>query len=152
MSVDPELTEAFARVEWLANVGQPESNARSLGAVEEILQKLEDDPDSFFEPPYTDLYEAMCVEDHKAAACLESTTPDPGVTAVARQAYLSAWERIPHAELCALVSDDVRTIMTLLVSGQPLRPFTVDRLRWYQKGRVPWGYIGIYPNGEWVIL
>jgi len=71
---------------------------------------------------------------------------------MAKAAYFAAWDSIPHPEVCAVVSDDAETILTLLLSGKALAPFTRERLDWYLRGRAPWGYEGTYPNGRWLVL
>jgi hypothetical protein len=152
MEDNARLLEVLSNIEWLANVGHAAEDAQIMGSLEHIVEQIERDPDAFFEPPYTDPYEALCVADHKAAAQIESSSHDPRPKAIAKRAYLAAWACLPHPELCGLVSDDAQTIAGLLLKGDPLGSFTSERLRWYEKGRVPWGYLGDYPNGRWLIL
>ena len=147
-----ELIARFLETRWLANVGQPEPNAQVWGTLDTLVEAIEEAPESFFAPPYTNPYEAMCVEDHEAAARVEARSEDPRPKQVAKTAYLAAWARLPHPELCGLVSDDAHTIMALLIGGEPLRAFTAERMRWYEQGRVPWGYVGEFPTGRWLIL
>jgi hypothetical protein len=94
----------------------------------------------------------MCVEDHEAAAAVAPHAVKERIQEAARNAYLTAWSRLPIPEICGLVADDVETIMSLLLEGRPLRAFTKARMRWYEKGRMPWGYKGEYPAGRWIVL
>jgi hypothetical protein len=146
------LTERFQQINWLENVGQPTAEAESFGSVEEIIRLIENDADQFFQPPYTNPYERMCVEDHQAAAEVETSAVKERAREAAKKAYLTAWSRLPIPELCGLISDDVETIIILLMKGKPLREFTKERVGWYEKGRMPWGYSGEYPEGRWIVL
>ncbi len=152
MEDNNQLFISLSKINWLANMGQPEADAQIMGSIEQIIDKVEQDPDAFFEPPYTNPYEAMCATDHREAAQIESKTRDPRPESIAKAAYLTAWECFPDPELCGLVSDDAHTIAFLLLTDEPLRPFTRERMQWYEQGRMPWGYLGTYPNGQWLIL
>jgi len=152
MNNHPNPADSFRKINWLENIGQPVEEADSFGSIQDIIQLIEHDADRFFEPPYTNPYERMCVEDHTAAAELETTGFEQELQEAGRKAYLTAWSRLPIPELCGLVSDDVQTILALLMSGKPLREFTKERMRWYEKGRMPWGYRGEYPQGRWIVL
>lgn len=140
------LIEQFSQAPWLENIGQPHASAQVMGDFDE------DDADSFFEPPYTDPYEALCVADHQAADQVRKTLRSKKPAQIAKKAYLAAWAHFPHPEVCGLISDDAETIMTLLQAQAPLSAFTLERIRWYQQGRAPWGYLGDYPGGQWLIL
>lgn len=149
-----QTPKSFRQTRWLQSVCKDVSgdSAQRVGTFSEVEAMVNDDPDKFFAPPYAKPYEDWCVEDHDAAARI-----DPqflaDVEAVAEAAYKKAWKWCPHEELCALISDDVSTIYSLLIiTNNQLRPFSADRMNWYVAGRVPWGYIGEYPNGKWIVL
>ena len=123
-----------------------------MGSQSDIETMITEDPDSFFAPPYASPYEAMCLEDSAAAEDLDPNF-ESAADSVAERAYKTAWKWCPHEEFCALFSDDVRSLYSLLViTNGNVRPFSAERIRWYCVGRVPWGYVGNYPNGEWVVL
>jgi hypothetical protein len=145
------LYEQFSRSPWLAHIGQPEQHAKSMGSRDEMMACIEDDPDAFYAPPYETPYEDWCGEDHQRAAALASDT-DPDIVKLSRQAHLQAWDHCPDAEICGLLADDVETIATLLMHQQALGAFTLQRIAWYIKGRMPWGYQGEFPDGQWLVL
>lgn len=143
---------AFADTRWLYAVGQPvDAGVDSLGRIDAIRSACEADPDTFFAPPYSDPYEGWCVVDHHAAEELPHRLRS-SVEAVAKRAYLAAWEVLPHPEFCGLVSDHVHTIYSLLVMSRPLSTFTNQRASWLIAGRVPWGYTGDFLSGRWLVL
>ncbi len=74
------------------------------------------------------------------------------VTGDTPAAYLATWQILPVPEVCGLVSDDAETLATLLLAGAGLTPFSRDRLGWYLAGRIPFGYVGEYPEGQWIVL
>ncbi|QYJ70698.1 hypothetical protein K0H59_16965 [Shewanella sp. FJAT-51649] len=137
---------------WATKVGHSEPRAKTLGNLEEITTYLEKDPDRFFEPPYSEPYESLCVSDHQQADRLKPQVASELVAQIAKAAYLETWEIVPVAEICALVSDDADTLATLLLADATLSEFTQERLAWYLQGRLPFGYQGNYPTGEWLIL
>ena len=130
----------------------PESNAKTCGSLKEIARQLEENPDEFLQPPYEKPYEDLCVVDHKKALALAARVNASRVSKIARQAYVSTWKSIPVPEICGLVSDDADTLATLLLAKTALTDFTKERLNWYISGRIPMGYIGIHPDGRWLIL
>ncbi|MEL4256528.1 hypothetical protein AAEH95_15585 [Shewanella xiamenensis] len=74
------------------------------------------------------------------------------VAQIAKTAYLETWKIMTVAEICALVADDADTLATLLLAEVTLCDFTKERFAWYLQGRLPFGYQGNYPTGEWLIL
>ena len=145
------LYQQFSRSPWLVHIGAAEPQARTLGDRDAMIASIDRDPEAFYGPPYERPYEDWCGVDHRQAAALAPGV-DPLVRELSRQAYLQAWESCPDAEICGLLADDVVTIATLLRHGQPLAAFTIERMQWYIKGRMPWGYHGIFPDGEWLVL
>ncbi|UWG65438.1 hypothetical protein K5M76_04100 [Shewanella xiamenensis] len=109
-------------------------------------------PTVFFEPPYTEPYESLCVSDHQQADRLKPQVSSEIVAQIAKTAYLETWKIMPVAEICALVADDAETLATLLLAEVTLCDFTQERLAWYLQGRLPFGYQGNYPTGKWLIL
>jgi hypothetical protein len=142
----------FSKTPWLANAFQPECTAQIMGSVEEVGPLLQSDPASFLAPPYTRPYEDWCVEDHEAAKGLTGAENVELAVQAAKNAYLGAWEVLPDPEFCGLISDDVETIVSLLLMPRPLRAFTMERMQWYLRGRAPWGYSGEFPHGKWIIV
>lgn len=145
---------SFRLTEWLHAVGEdaPNANAQRFATHSELEALINDDPDAFFAPPYSKPYEDWCVEDHNAAKSIDSRF-NADCSAVSELAYKSAWKWCPIPEFCALVSDDVSTIFSLLIiTDSQLRAFTEARAKWYIAGRVPWGYVGSFPHGQWMIL
>ncbi|MEL4256530.1 hypothetical protein AAEH95_15595 [Shewanella xiamenensis] len=51
---------------WATKVGHHEPMANTLGSLD-IATCLEREPGRFFEPPYTEPYESLCVSDHQQA-------------------------------------------------------------------------------------
>lgn len=146
--------DSFRQTDWLHAVGEdvPDATAQRFGTHSDLEALFNDDPDAFFAPPYSKPYEDWCVEDYNAAKSLDSQFK-PDCSAVSEQAYKTAWKWCPSPEFCALFSDDVSTIFSLLIiTGSQLRPFTAERAKWYVAGRVPWGYVGNFPHGQWIIL
>ena len=146
--------EFFRQTRWLHAVGEEVADpaAERFGTTAELEALLNDDPDAFFAPPYSKPYEDWCVEDHQAAKALAAEL-QRDCSAVAEDAFKTAWKWCPQSEFCGLVSDDVSTIFALLIiTGGNLRPFTAQRAAWYVTGRVPWGYAGDFPSGKWIIL
>ena len=137
---------------WANKVGHYEPMANTLGSLEDIATCLERDPDRFFEPPYTEPYESLCVSDHQQADRLKPQVSSEIVAQIAKTAYLETWKIMPVAEICALVADDADTLATLLLAEVTLCDFTQERLAWYLQGRLPFGYQGNYPTGKWLIL
>jgi len=152
MATNSELFAQLQSCAWAINVGLPEPLAKTCGSLDEIDGRLETDPDEFFRPPYETPYEALCVKDHELAASLTTIAHSKEIGAISKAAYLTTWKSIPVSEICALVSDDADTLATLLVADIRLPPFTHDRLNWYLRGRIPFGYLGEHPNGTWLIL
>jgi hypothetical protein len=147
-----ELKEELAQAPWLVNIGQEEPEAEYFGSYEEILQAAQSDAEGFFSWQETGPYEALCMEDHLAAAQLETDDMPAQVSAVAQRAHDATWARLPVRALCEQVKDDVQTLMLLLEGEAPVGAFAAARARWYIRGRVPWGYIGQFPEGRWMIL
>ncbi len=146
--------DSFRQTPWLHAVGEAvsESNAQLFGTHRELEALINDDPDAFFAPPYAKPYEDWCVADHHAAKSLDASF-QAECSAISEQAYKTAWKWLPIPEFCGLVSDDVTTIYALLIiTNNQLRSFTAERANWYVRGRVPWGYVGNYPDGKWIIL
>ncbi|MFV0596126.1 hypothetical protein [Shewanella sp.] len=52
------LIQQLQSCSWATKVGHSEPMAKTLGNLEEIAAYLERDPDSFFQPPYTEPYES----------------------------------------------------------------------------------------------
>jgi len=152
MATNSELFAQLLSCVWAANVGLPESLAKTCGSLDQIAVCLETDPDEFFRPPYENPYEALCVKDHELAASLAPKARSKKIAAISKSAYLATWKIIPVEEICALVSDDADTLATLLMADIHLTAFTLDRLSWYLRGRIPFGYLGEHPNGSWLIL
>jgi hypothetical protein len=147
-----DLAKQFSESNWLANLGQPDESADVLGSIPQLQQMLEDDPDAMFAHPYNEPYQSWCVDEYKNALKILPNASNAYTEKVAKNAYLTAWKRFPDSEVCGLISDDVQTILSLLCASEPLSDFSKARLNWYVKGRVPWGYIGDFPNGRWIIL
>jgi hypothetical protein len=145
------LYEQFSQSPWLARIGEPEEQARTMGNRDEMSATIENDPDAFYAPPYQKPYEDLCCADHARAGALTNAA-NPAITDLARQAHSQAWQHCPDAEVCALLADDVETIATLLIHRQALTAFTRERIGWYIKGRMPWGYHGKFPEGQWLVL
>ena len=143
--------ETLASADLFAGVGDDNVGARVLGNFEELTALIEEDLDAFFDPPYAKPYVDWCLADHDIAEKIERLHRDQ-VRDVAEAAYMKAWDFYPNPEFCGLISDDVRTLYALLLGGQQLKPFTAERATWYLRGRVPWGYEGEYPGGQWIIL
>ena len=146
--------DSFRQTHWLHAVGEDltDATAQPFGTHPELEARINDDPDAFFAPPFSKPYEDWCVEDFNAAKSLEPQFK-PDYSSVSEHAYKTAWKWCPNPEFCALFSDDVSTIYALLIiTGNSLRPLTADRAKWYVAGRVPWGYIGNYPDGKWIVL
>lgn len=147
-----ELKEELTQAPWLISIGQELEEAEYFGDYEEVLQAAQGDAEGFFSWQETGAYEALCMEDHLAAAELETDDLASQVDAVAQRAYDATWARIPVRALCEQIRDDVQTLMLLLSGEAPVSAFTAARARWYIRGRVPWGYIGQFPDGRWMIL
>jgi hypothetical protein len=146
--------DTFRQTQWLHLLGEtvPDATAQCFGTLIELEALINDDPDTFFAPPYSKPYEDWCVEDHRAAKALDSSFKAE-LSAISQHAYKTAWKWCPSPEFCALLSDDVCTIYSLLIiTGNQLRPFTAERASWYVAGRFPWGYVGQFPGGKWIIL
>lgn len=161
MTDNATLLQQLQTCAWAANVGQPEETAKTYGALADIAAFIESDPEAFFETPYEIQYESLCVTDHNLATSLKTKAvvndmhawiSDNEVDEISKSAYLFTWKMIPVAELCALTSDDADTLATLLRADVKLSAFTSERLSWYLSGRIPFGYIGTYPNRQWLIL
>lgn len=130
--------EEFAATSWLSAVGDPvPAGVDSLGTLDEIRAAYERDPEAFLRHPYAHPYEDWCLEDHQAATALAAELR-AGVSAVARRAYLAAWNVLPNPEFCGLLSDDVHTTHALLLMSRPLSQFTRERASWLSSGRVPY--------------
>lgn len=161
MTDNATLLQQLQSCAWAANVGQPEETAKTYGTLADIAAFIESDPEAFFETPYEIQYESLCVTDHNLANSLKTKAvvndmhawiSDNEVDEISKSAYLSTWKMISVAEVCALTSDDADTLATLLRADVKLSAFTSERLSWYLSGRIPFGYIGTYPNGRWLIL
>jgi len=149
----PQISpEQFAETRWACAVGDPVPNGVDhLGSLQGIRAAIATEPKRFFGPPYTNPYEAWCVEDHKAAAALPPEF-QAQVTALAKTAYIAVWSVAEDPEICGLFSDDVTTTYSLLLMSPELSTFTVERATWIMQGRVPWGYTGTFPDGRWLVL
>lgn len=145
------LYEQFSQSPWLAHVGEPEEQARTMGNRDDMMACIENDPDAFYAQPYQKPYEDWCCADHELAGSL-GNAENPAIAELSRRAHLQAWDCCPDPEVCALLADDVETIATLLIHRQALSAFAQERIRWYIKGRMPWGYHGEFPEGQWLVL
>jgi hypothetical protein len=144
--------ERFKQTRWLDAVCQPDQFAKVMGTQKEIETLLRHDPDAFFTPPYAKPYEDWCVADFQASKQLDVRYREEARD-ISWQSYQAAWAWCPHPEFCSLVSDDVETIFALLlITNGKLRRFTAERMNWFVKGRVPWGYEGEFPAGCWVVI
>src|SRR5689334_20128018 len=120
--------EEFIKIDWLHSIWQP--------CVEKDVI-VASTPEEFYEHIYQSPYEDWCVHDHNEAAKLDSAA-ESRVRNIAKEAYLKAWNVYPSPEFCALLSDDVETIGSLILLNQgDLRKFTRERLGWYAEGRFP---------------
>lgn len=150
--VNLEKLRELELCDWAGSIGLPESSAQTRGSIEDMAANFDDDPDEFLASPYQDPYEALCVADHEQAKRIAEGEYKPIISEIAKRAYLKTWDHIPDPEICGLVSDDAHTFSTLLLANSELSPFAIERLNWYLAGRVPFGYIGGYPDGKWLIL
>ncbi|VVS94255.1 hypothetical protein [Desulfoluna spongiiphila] len=146
--------EEFKQIDWFFDLcGVTESrDEQSFGSHEALTSMLNDDPDSFFEPVYASPYEAWCVKDHEAAEEIVGAVKDD-IEDWAEEVYLTLFERVPSAELCALVYDEVVTIASLMSAKEgAVGAFLESKIAIYSKGRIPWGYKGIFPDGVWILI
>lgn len=134
--------EEFSQIKWLHSIWKPHPDEAVI---------VVESPEDFYEQIYRRPYEDWCVQDHKEAEKLDPSELSR-VTKVAESAYLEAWSVYPSPEFCALLSDDVHTIGSLiLLNNGVLRRFTRERLGWYAGGRFPCGFDGRFPEGKWII-
>ncbi len=152
MKESQERLRQLESCQWARCVGAVEASAGTCGPIERIAGQLEDDPDEFLMPPYRESYESLCLLDHERAASLSCQVDSERASRIVRAAYLATWQILPVPEVCGLVSDDAETLATLLLANVELTPFSRDRLGWYLAGRIPFGYVGEYPEGRWIVL
>lgn len=152
MNKNSELLKKLESCPWARCIGEPDSLANTCGTIEQIAHKLEAQADEFLQSPYDNPYEFLCVLDHESASRLARKVDPHRVSAVAKRAFLTTWGTVPVSEICCIVSDDADTLATLLLADSELATFTKERLDWYLSGRIPFGYIGPYPDGKWLIL
>ena len=144
----------FQNISWFSNLYASSDNEKEevYGTHEELEYLLNEDPDSFFEPMYSDPYESWCL---KYISESEQINPKvkKEIETWAEYVYKSLFSIIPSPELCGLVYDEVVAIIAHLHSN-PLNisDFIFDKIQIYSKGRIPWGYKGVYPDGKWVII
>lgn len=135
--------EEFIKIDWLHSIWQPCAERDVIVAAT---------PEEFYEHIYQSPYEDWCVRDHDEARKFDSVV-ESGVRKAAEEAYLKAWSIYPSPEFCALLSDDVETIGSLILLNKgELRNFTRERLAWYARGRFPCGYEGQFEKGKWIIV
>ena len=133
---------AFKQTAWLQNIWTPVADDAVI-----VVASAAEFYNEIYKPPY----EAWCVEDHNEASKLDAAFQSE-IQELASQAYLVAWAALPEPEFCALFSDDIDTIASLLILRTELKSFTEQRMTWYVAGRFPCGYAGEFPNGKWMIV
>jgi hypothetical protein len=106
--------------------------------------------EQIFAAMYEDTYERMCSGDHLEVSRVSAAVAERARHA-AEQTFLAAWSKFQNAELCALVSDDLRALTCISESSPGLSAFQAQRYFWYERGRLPCGYSGEFPNGKWVV-
>lgn len=149
VAVDAEI---FKRTRWLYAVCRPDPLAKVMGTQKEVEALLQHGPDAFFAPAYAKPYEDWCIEDFRSSKQLDARYKE-AARDISWRSFEAAWGWCPHPEFCSLVSDDAETIFALLhITNGNVRQFTAERLAWFAKGRVPWGYEGEFPTGRWVII
>ncbi len=144
----------FSKTSWLHSIGgaYTKPTVEVLGSLEELERLMRDDPDLFFEPPYTQPFEDWCLARHEAVEAMSDDIREKARD-LAEQAFQEAFELCPADELCGLVSDAVMTIAAHLLNDTANPdPFVNEMASLFMEGRIPWGYEGEFPDGTWIIL